>query len=121
MVSQAMMSLVGHEIPLGRSTADQELRFEVFDIIHPYCLSPEDMEIVNGAELNTKVMWLETFTNMQKEMLGTRLLYINLHYFKILHIKTNLCKIDFPGGSPIISAKSDAGYAPLLGKKFAQN
>jgi len=55
MVSQAMMSPVGHEIPLGRSTADQELRFEVFDIIHPYCLSPEDMEIVNGAELNTKV------------------------------------------------------------------
>jgi hypothetical protein len=46
---------------------------------------------------------------------------ITSHYFKILHINTNLSKIDFPGGSPSIAAKSDAGYAPLLGKKFVRN
>ncbi len=78
MVSQAMMSRAGYEIPLGRSTADQVLRFEVFDIIHPYCLSPEDMEIVNESGPITKILWLETFTNTQKGLLGTSLLRLAL-------------------------------------------
>ena len=89
MVSQAMMSLVGHEIPLGRSTADQELRFEVFDIIHPYCLSPEDMEIVNGVDSMTKVLWLETFTNTQKGMLGTSLLSLAKDRFRANFFPSN--------------------------------
>ena len=89
MVSQAMMSLVGHEIPLGRSTADQELRFEVFDIIHPYCLSPEDMEIVNGVDPMTKVLWLETFTNTQKGMLGTSLLSLAKDQFRANFFPSN--------------------------------
>jgi hypothetical protein len=89
MVSQAMMSLVGHEIPLGRSTADQELRFEVFDIIHPYCLSPEDMEIVNGVDSMTKVLWLETFTNTQKGLLGTSLFALAMSQFRTNFFPSN--------------------------------
>ncbi len=89
MVSQAMMSLVGHEIPLGRSAADQELRFEVFEIIHPYCLSPEDMEIVNGADLITKALWLETFTNTQKGMLGTSILSLAKDQFRTNFFPSN--------------------------------
>jgi hypothetical protein len=89
MVSQAMMSLVGHEIPLGRSTADQVLRVEVFDIIHPYCLSPDDLEIVNEADVITKTLWLETFTNTQKGLLGTSLLGLAKDQFRTNFFPSN--------------------------------
>jgi hypothetical protein len=72
--SQAMMSVAGHEIPLGKLTGDIMLRNMIFDIIHPYCLSPEDMKIVNEADHRKKTLWLETFTNTQKGIIGTSLL-----------------------------------------------
>lgn len=60
------MIVVGHKMPLGRSTADQVLRNEIFDIINPYFLSPEDLQIVNVADVQQKTLWLETITNTQK-------------------------------------------------------
>ena len=89
MVSQAMMSLAGYEIPLGRSTADQVLRLEVFNIIHPYCLSPEDMEIVNESDPITKILWLETFTNTQKGLLGTSLFALAKSQFRTNFFPSN--------------------------------
>jgi len=49
-----MMSVAGHEIPLGRSTADQMLHSQIFYIIHPYCLSPDDLKYVNEADSRGK-------------------------------------------------------------------
>jgi hypothetical protein len=37
-VVQAMMSINGYDIPLGRTTKDNTLRQEVFDLIAPYVL-----------------------------------------------------------------------------------
>lgn len=102
MVSQAMMSVVGHEIPLGRSTADQVLRNQIFDIIHPYCLSPDDLKFVNEADSREKTLWLETFTNTQKGMIGTSLLGLAKDQFR-----TNF----FPSNG----AYPASDYAALLG------
>ena len=76
------MSVAGHEIPLGKSTGDIMLRNMIFDIIHPYCLSPEDMKIVNEADHREKNLWLETFTNTQKGIIGTSFLNLAKDEFR---------------------------------------
>jgi hypothetical protein len=74
MVSQAMMSVQGHDIPLGRSTEDQNMRIKIFDIIKPYCFSTEELAIVNEADSFTRTCWLEMFTSLQEGIIGTSLL-----------------------------------------------
>ena len=76
------MSVAGHEIPLGKSTGDIMLRSMIFDIIHPYCLSPEDMKVVNEADHRVKNVWLETFTNTQKGIIGTSFLNLAKDEFR---------------------------------------
>ncbi len=46
MVLQAMVSVVGHEIPLGKSSEGQILLNHIFNMVAPYCLSTDDMEEV---------------------------------------------------------------------------
>jgi hypothetical protein len=82
MVSQAMMSLQGHDIPLGRSTGDQNTRLKIFDIIKPYCFSTEELAEVYAADSVTRTCWLETFTNSQKGIIGTSLLGLAKEEFR---------------------------------------
>ncbi len=96
------MSVASHEIPLGKSTGDIMLRSLIFDIIYPYCLSPEDMKIVNEADHREKNLWLETFTNTQKGIIGTSLL--------------NLAKDEFPSSFfPNNGASPPTFYGKQLG------
>jgi hypothetical protein len=74
MVSQAMMSVVGHEIPLGKSSEDQILRDRIFQMIAPYCLSTEDMEELDTFSKREMDVWLQSFTNTQKGVIFTSLL-----------------------------------------------
>ncbi len=48
-----MLSLKGYDLPLGRTTREKATRQQVFDIIAPYFLSADDMEIV--AESGRKI------------------------------------------------------------------
>ena len=74
MVSQAMMSVVGHELPLGKSSEDQILRDRIFNLIAPYCLSTEDMEELETFSRREMDVWLQSFTNTQKGVIFTSLL-----------------------------------------------
>jgi hypothetical protein len=58
---QVIMSIFGVDIPMGRTTADKQMRRNVFDIIHPYIMSPDDMIVVQVAGDQIKDLWLETF------------------------------------------------------------
>ena len=64
------MSVAGHEIPLGKTTGDILLRSMIFDIIHPYCLSPEDMKVVNEADHREKTCGSKHLLIHKKELLA---------------------------------------------------
>ena len=68
-----MLGLLGHDIPLGRTTADKAARQQVFDIIAPYFLSAEAIRTVGESEQEETTLWLETFTATQKGLLYTSL------------------------------------------------
>ena len=70
---QAMMSVRGYDIPIGKTKTEVLARQELFDIIHPYVLSAEDMKIVNREDEHVRALWFETFTNAQKGVLLTSL------------------------------------------------
>ena len=70
---QCMMSERGYDIPVGKSSADQKARQEIFDIIAPYIFSAEDMRIIHDESETGRILWLETFTNTQKGILFTGL------------------------------------------------
>ena len=80
---QASMSLLGYDVPLGKSAIDKANRREVFEIIHPYIMSPADMEEVEAAGDQVKDLWLESFTATQKGMICTALSYFNKAVFPI--------------------------------------
>ncbi len=46
---QVSMSLFSFDVPMGRTKADKKMRRNVFDIIHPYIMSPDDMVVVQEA------------------------------------------------------------------------
>ena len=70
---QVMMSLRGADLPLGKTTADQDARQEVYDIICRYVMSEEDMDVVSQEDPQVRALWFETFTNSQKGMFQTSL------------------------------------------------
>ena len=72
-VLQAMLSLKGYDIPVGRTASEKLTREEVFNLIAPYFLSSEDMETIGEADPEEMALWLETFTNTQKGLLYTSL------------------------------------------------
>ena len=78
---QVSMSLYGFDVPLGKTSTDKRKRREVFEIIHPYTLSEEDMEEVAEAGEQQIELWLESFTATQKGLLGTTLSYYTKQYF----------------------------------------
>jgi hypothetical protein len=80
-VVQAMMSIRGYDIPLGRTTKDNALRQEVFDIIAPYVLSAE-IRMVNETDPHNRNLWFETFTNSQKGVLFTSLNGLAKDYYR---------------------------------------
>ncbi len=82
---QVSMSLFGFDVPMGRTTADKKMRRNVFDIIHPYIMSPDDMVVVQEAGDQIKDRWLETFTNSQKVMIHSTLNATAKSYFDRLH------------------------------------
>ena len=79
---QASMSMHSINVPLGKTAADKRKRKEVFEIIHPYIMSPADMEEVEEAGVEVKDLWLESFTATQKGMIGTTLSYYTKQYFQ---------------------------------------
>ncbi len=40
---QASMSVLGYDVPLGRSAIDKAKHRDIFEIIHPYIMLAEDM------------------------------------------------------------------------------
>ena len=65
--------MYGVHIPMGRTTVDKQMRRGVFDIIHPFIMSPDDKVEVQQAEDQFKDIWLEAFTNSQKVMINSTL------------------------------------------------
>ena len=102
MVSQAMMSVVGHEIPLGKSSEDLILRDRIFNMIAPYCLSTEDMEELETFSKREIDVWLQSFTNTQQGVIFTSLLSNAKEWFR---------KKYFPSAG----AYPASAYAELLG------
>ena len=70
---QANMSMYGVDMPMGRTAHDKKMRRDVFDVIHPYVMSEADMAEVAAAGHQVLDLWLETFTNSQKVMIGSTL------------------------------------------------
>jgi hypothetical protein len=67
---QAMLSEYGYDFPTGRSMTAINQRNEIFEIIHPYVLSADDLDTVQQTHPGIKGLWLETFTNSLKGMLN---------------------------------------------------
>ncbi len=97
------MSVVGHELPLGKSTEDQILRDRIFNMIAPYCLSTEDMEDLETFSERERDVWLQSFTNTQKGVIFTSLLSNAKEWFRK--------KKKFPSAG----AYPATSYAELLG------
>ncbi len=55
---------------------------EIFEIIHPYIMSPEDIEEVAQAGDQIQDLWLVSFAVTQKGMIGTTLSYYTKQYFQ---------------------------------------
>ena len=70
---QAMLSEYGYDFPTGRSMTAINQRNEIFEIIHPYVLSADDLDTVQQTHPGIKGLWLETFTNSLKGMLHNNL------------------------------------------------
>ncbi len=70
---QAILSEHGYDFPTGRSMTAINQRNEIFDIIHPYVLSADDLVTVQQTNPGIKTLWLETFTNSLKDMLHNNL------------------------------------------------
>jgi hypothetical protein len=70
---QAMLSEYGYDFPTGRSMTAINQRNEIFEIIHPYVLSADDLVTVQQTQPGIKGLWLETFTNSLKGMLHNNL------------------------------------------------
>ena len=58
---------------MGRTVLDKKMRRDVFDVIHSYVMSADDMAEVDLAGEQVKDLWLETFTNSQKVRIGSTL------------------------------------------------
>jgi hypothetical protein len=74
MVLQSTMSVVDHEIPLGKSSEGQILRDHIFNMVAPYYLSTDDMEEVGTISKGQIDVLLESFTNTQKGVIYTSFL-----------------------------------------------
>ena len=69
------MGMYGVDIPMGRTANDKKMRRDVFDVIHPYVMSELEADMAEVAAAGHQVLdlWLETFTNSQKVMIGSTL------------------------------------------------
>ena len=98
------MALYGPDIPLARNIVDQRKRKEIFDIIAPYSMSLDDMEIFESTPQKVQDLWLESFTASVKGMLFTGLQ-------KLSKIEFGKC---FPahGASPAAVHGASVGLGP---------
>ena len=64
------MSLYGTDVPMRVTHADNIRRRKIFNIIAPYVLSQQDMSTVQETPQNLVDLWLTTFTNSQKGVIG---------------------------------------------------
>ncbi len=83
------MSIVGYDIPLGRTTKDNTLRQEVFDLIAPYVLSAEEIQMVDETDPQIRGLWFETFTNSQKGVLFTSLNALAKEFYRKFYFPDN--------------------------------
>ena len=98
------MALYGPDIPLARNLVDQGKRKEIFDIIAPYTMSCDDIEIFKAAPQRLQDLWLESFTASLKGMLLTGLQ-------KLTKLEFSKC---FPahGGFPAPTQAASIGLEP---------
>ncbi len=89
---QVSMSMYCNDLRMGRKTHDKQMCRDVFNIIHPYIMSCEDMDVVEQAGDQINDCWLETFTNPQKVMLSSTLNTVGKAYFD----RFFLCKGNIP-------------------------
>ena len=67
---QISLSLYGTDIPTGFTVTDSTRRRKVFEIVAPYVLSEKDISTVRATPQNHVDLWLTTFTNSQKGIVG---------------------------------------------------
>ena len=105
---QASKSILGSDVPLGKSAIDKADRRNIFETIHPYIMSPEDMAEVAETGDQVKDLWLESFT-AQKGIIGTTHSYYTKQYFQYLFPSKGLIPnnkygslVGLPAGSTIL-------------------
>ena len=70
---QVCLALYGPDIPMARNPLDKIRRKEIFDIVVPYTMSREDVEIFEATPERLQDLWLESFTASLKGILYTSL------------------------------------------------
>ena len=85
-VLQISMSLYGADIPVGSTVADNNRRRKVWEIVAPYVLSEQDISTVQATPQLLVDLWLTTFTNSQKGVIGNLnnqvKLFMKLRFFQ---------------------------------------
>ena len=76
------MALYGYHVPFRKTPEDSARRKVVFDIIAPYCLSKDDMKVVQASSQQQQDLWLESFANSQKVLLHIKLLQTAKNCFR---------------------------------------
>ncbi len=97
-----MLSEYGYDFPTGRSTTAINARNGIFEIIHPYVLSKDDLDTVQRTDPGIKALWLATFTNSLKGMLHNNLNINAKHEFAGNFFPPNF----FPPYHPLILVRS---------------
>ena len=67
------MSLYGFEVPCGKNTLATAKRKRIFDIIAPYVMSQDDLELVAERPVMIRDLWLESLANTHRTMLLSKL------------------------------------------------
>ena len=104
-VLQASMSLYGADCPLGSTIADMNRRRKVYAVISPYVMSEKDLSTVMESSPAHVDLWLGTFTQSQKGIIG------NLFQ----KTKEKAIQFLFPKSPNVPNAKHAAGLGLSLG------
>lgn len=108
---QVSMALFGLDFPGSKSVDDHGRRQEIFEIISPYVMSRDDINVVLKTPATVRQLWLESFAMTQKGMLVT----------KLQKAVKDVGRRYFPsqGGFPRVSCAKAIGLAPsttILGR-----
>ena len=67
------MSLFGYDVPSGKNQVAIGRRRKIFEIIAPYVMSQNDIDVVREKPLLLRDIWLESMANSARTMLNSKL------------------------------------------------